>query len=83
LLWNASHFPSGDQAALPSCAVLNVIWVAPVPLAFITNTSLSPSRSLLKAIFLPSGDHAGAPSNQAPFVKRTTPVPSGLTDQML
>src|SRR5439155_13350983 len=54
----------------------------PVPSALATKTSKSPLRSLEKAIRVPSGDQAGAPSLPGEFVKFTGAVePSELTVQ--
>jgi hypothetical protein len=54
------RLPSGDQIAPCSSNVL--FWVRLVsaePSVFMTYTSQLPSRNVLNAIFVPSGDSAG------------------------
>lgn len=81
--------PSDDQDGEPSKApTLVVSRVCPEPSAFITYTSTFDwsvavrSRSDWKRIFVPSGDHAGAPSFAESFVRRVSPEPSALITQI-
>lgn len=48
--------PSGDQLGAASYEVLLVMLVGSVPSESIKKISLSPSRLLMKAILLPSGE---------------------------
>ena len=48
-----------------------VNWVWPLPSAFMTQTCRRPVRSLMNAIFVPSGDQAGSASSAADVVSRT------------
>src|SRR5262245_64175345 len=85
--------PSGDQTGEVLCVVLNlVIGLAPVPSALTTQMFVAeipvslPSRAWdeSKAIFLPSGDHAGSKRKfwfETSFVSAVAPLPSALTTQ--
>src|SRR5919198_1717723 len=80
----ASRVPSGDQAGPSSHSVLRVSWVGLEPSAFMIQISLSPPglppfrlASLSNAILLPSGDQAGAESNDPTTSNSVVrPVPS-------
>jgi hypothetical protein len=64
--------PSGDQVGCQSnCPGFVVSLVGAEPSAFMTQISKLPERSLVKAIFVPSGDHAGWSSVAALFVMLT------------
>ncbi len=52
------------------------MFTGPEPSAALTNTSRFPERSLVKAIFDPSGDQAGSRSAPGEFVMFTGPEPS-------
>ena len=53
-----------------------------LPLASMTQMSLSPSRLLLNTIFVPSGDQSGSASSAALAVRLTAPDPSAFMTQM-
>src|SRR5207245_7094495 len=52
-------------------------WVAPVPSAFMTHSSVEPLRQDRNAILVPSGDHCGRKS-AAPLVSLVTSDPSAF-----
>jgi hypothetical protein len=57
-----------------------VSWRKPLPSALITQMSLLGERISaidVKAIWVPSGDHAGSPSSVGPLVNCFSPEPSG------
>jgi hypothetical protein len=69
---NASADPSGFQAA-PVDPGIVVSRANPVPSAFTTQRSRLPAATRQSnAIFVPSGDQAGLPTNPTPCVSRTT-----------
>src|SRR5215210_5286965 len=73
--WNASLFPSGDHAGLPSCVGLVARFLAPVPSAFTTKISRRPTRvsTPVKAILPLWLDEAGL----------VGPVPAGCVPQLV
>ena len=73
--------PFGDQLGFSPpmfAAFVSCVW--PVPSAFITHTCRRPLRSLMNAMRVPSGDHAGSASSAALVVRRVSPVPSELIE---
>ena len=52
------------------------------PSAFMTQMSRSPSRLLVKAIFVPSGDQLGYASSAEFLVSGLMPVPSAFMTQI-
>jgi hypothetical protein len=80
---NASRASSGDQVAQASSAGLFVRSVAPVPSAFMTQTSVRiwgvEGSNRLKAIFEPFGDQEAWKSEVAgSFVRSVCPLPSAF-----
>ena len=80
VLANVIVVPSADHTGPPSVmlATFVVSWVAPDPSASITQMDLQvcahdPART--NAIFDPSGDHEGSPSNTSFVVSCTRPDP--------
>ena len=77
LLPNAICVPSGDQAGIPSGGFVNVS-ACDGPVRVHHPDVGPPMRSLMKAIFWPSGDHVGWMSCFGVFVSRVWPVPSAF-----
>src|ERR1035437_8193098 len=81
---NASHLPSGDQRGVPLHGLpMLVIWAAPVPSAFATQTAkLATWRLDSKAILRPSGEYCGARS-KALEVRKGVGAPPRSSRQIL
>ena len=76
-----TYFPSGVKATGTSLAELRVRRNGVPPVLSITNISKLPSRSLAKAILLPSGDHIGDASCESRVVSRVAlPPPVGTVN---
>jgi hypothetical protein len=67
---NAIRDPSADQAGVDPTGALSVMAVCPLPSSFITQTSLLPSRVLMKRIRSPAA--AGARASAAAAAATTT-----------
>ena len=72
------HHLSGLDVGIAIIVTTLIVRTGLVPLAFITYTSRSPSRSLVNAIRVPSGDQAGSPSKAGETVSRRSTLPSVL-----
>src|SRR5262245_59442519 len=77
-----STWPVGDQAGPQSSWGSRLTLCGRDPSAFITSSSLLPSRSERKAIMRPPGDHAGSKSCAGLVVRRRSLVPLALIVQM-
>jgi hypothetical protein len=76
---NAISLPSGDHVGMSAAVKLFVIACVPDPSAFITQMRCEPSRSLSKAIFVPSGEYAASESYERSNVSCVSWPPSGST----
>src|SRR5918996_453625 len=90
LLPKAIFVPSGDQLGSVSHVglVVNLVWLLPSAafmtyISWFSNSSWVESLSVLKAIFVPSGDHLGLESFAGSYVSWVSPLPSAFMTYML